>query len=84
MLEKTEAYTAIDIKELGQVSLRKTTRITDDGVLISEGHHREVRVPNEDITDLPENVQAVINAYWTEDVIDAWNEHQQQINSQVE
>jgi hypothetical protein len=44
MLEKTESYTSIDIKELGQVSLRKTTRVTDDGTVISESHHREVRV----------------------------------------
>jgi len=82
MLEKNEAYTSIDIKELGQVSLRKTTRVTDDGTVISESHHREVRVPNQDITDLPDNVQAVINAYWTQDVIDAWNALQQQITEE--
>lgn len=84
MLEKTESYTAIDIKEMGQVSLRKTTRILDEGVVISESHHREVRTPDQDISDLPQHVQNTINAYWTQDVIDAWNEHQQQINSQVE
>jgi archaellum component FlaF (FlaF/FlaG flagellin family) len=82
MLEKTESYTSIDIKELGQVSLRKTTRVTDDGTVISESHHREVRVPNQDITDLPQHVQDTINAYWTQDVIDAWNELQQQINEE--
>jgi len=82
MLEKTESYTSIDIKELGQVSLRKTTRITDDGTVISESHHREVRTPDKDITDLPQNVQDVINAYWTQDVKDAWAEFQQQINEE--
>ena len=82
MLEKNEAYTSIDIKELGQVSLRKTTRVTDDGTVISESHHREVRVPNQDITDLPDNVQAVINAYWTQEVIGAWNELHQQITEE--
>jgi hypothetical protein len=84
MLEKTESYTSIDIKELGQVSLRKTTRVTDDGTVISESHHREVRVPNQDITDLPDNVQAVINAYWTQDVKDAWAEFQQQSNANID
>jgi hypothetical protein len=84
MLEKTESYTSIDIKEMGQVSLRKTTRILDEGVVISESHHREVRTPDQDISDLPQHVQNTINAYWTQEVIDAWNEHQQQINSQVE
>lgn len=82
MLEKTEAYTAIDIKELGQVSLRKTTRITDDGVLISEAHHREVRVPDQDISDLPQNIQDTINAFWTQDVKDAWSALQQQVTEE--
>ena len=84
MLEKTESYTSIDIKELGQVSLRKTTRVTDDGTVISESHHREVRTPDQDITDLPENVQAVINAYWTQDIKDAWAEFQQQSNANID
>ena len=82
MLEKNEAYTSIDIKELGQVSLRKTTRVTDDGTVISESHHREVRVPNQDITDLPDSVQAVINAYWTQEVVDAWSALQQQVTEE--
>ena len=50
MLEKTESYTSIDIKELGQVSLRKTTRITDSGSIVSENHHREVGTPGEDLS----------------------------------
>lgn len=83
MLEKTEAYTAIDIKEQGQVSLRKTTRITDDGVLISEGHHREVRVPSQDISDLPQNIQDVINAYWTQEVRDAYSSMIEQANAEL-
>jgi len=82
MLEKTESYTSIDIKELGQVSLRKTTRVTDNGTVISESHHREVRVPNQDITDLPQHVQDTINAYWTQDIIDAWNKLEEQISQQ--
>lgn len=73
MLEKTESYTAIDIKELGQVSLRKTTRITDNGTIISENHHREVRTPGDDISDLPQHVQNTINSYWTTEVVDKWN-----------
>ena len=84
MLEKVESYSSIEMKEKGQVQLRKTTRIIEDGNVLSESHHREIRYPAQDISDLPDNIQAAINAYWTQDVIDAWNEHQQQINSQVE
>ena len=84
MLEKTESYTSIDIKELGQVSLRKTTRVTDNGTVISESHHREVRTPDQDITDLPQHVQNTINAYWTQDVKDAWNDLQQQQTDEIQ
>ena len=84
MLEKTESYTSIDIKELGQVSLRKTTRVTDNGTVISESHHREVRTPDQDITDLPQHVQNTINAYWTQDVKDAWNDLQQQQTDEMQ
>ena len=84
MLEKVESYSSIEMKEKGQVQIRKTTRIMEDGNVLSENHHREIRYPAQDISDLPKNIQAAINAYWSKDVINAWNEHQQQINSQVE
>lgn len=84
MLEKIESYTKIEIGELGQVSLRKTTRILDNGSVISESHHREVRTPDQDISDLPQNVQDTINAFWTQDVKDAWAEFQQQSNENID
>ena len=72
MLEKIESYTKLEITEQGKVSLRKTTRIVEDGIVLSENHHREMRYPNDDITDLPQNLQDTINAYWTQDIKDAW------------
>lgn len=72
MLEKIESFTKLEITEQGKVSLRKTTRIIEDGNVLSENHHREMRYPGDDITDLPQNIQDTINAFWTQDVIDAW------------
>ena len=72
MLEKTESYSKIEITEQGKVMLRKTIRIIEDGNILSENHHREMRYPNNDITDLPQNLQDTINAYWTQDIKDAW------------
>lgn len=77
MLEKTQKYTSIDIKDDGAVSLRLTTMIKEDGVIISESHHREVRVPNDDLTDLPQNIQDTINTYWTEEIIENYNKIQE-------
>ena len=84
MLEKQESYSSIELKEHGQVQLRKTTRIIEDGNVLSESHHREIKYPDQDVSDLPDNIQAVINAYWTQDVKDAWAEFQQQSNENID
>lgn len=77
MLEKTQEYTSIDIKIDGAVSLRLTTIIKEDGVIISESHHREVKQPGDDLSDLPQNIQDTINTYWTEEIIENYNKMQE-------
>ena len=84
MLEKIETYSSIEIKERGQIQVRKTVRIMEDGIALSENHHREIRYPGQDISDLPENIRGAINAYWTQEVLDAWSVYEAEINSQVE
>jgi hypothetical protein len=73
MLEKQETYSKIEVLESGVVQLRKTTKILDDGEIISQSHHRSIVKPNDDISYLPENVQAVCNAYWTDDIRSNFN-----------
>ena len=74
MLEKIESYTKLEITEQGKVSLRKTTRIVEDGIVLSENHHREMRYPIDDISDLPQHIQDAINAYWTDEIKQSWIE----------
>lgn len=73
MLSKTELYTQYTVLEKGQVQLRKTTRIYDDGILISEKHHRSIKEPGADIADLPANMSASIASFWTTEVLEAWD-----------
>jgi hypothetical protein len=73
MLEKQESYSKIEVLESGVVQLRKTTKVLDDGEIISQSHHRSIVKPNDDISHLPENVQAVCNAYWTDDIRSNFN-----------
>lgn len=68
MLEKQESYSKIEVLESGHIQLRKTTTVLDDGQVLSQAHHRSVVTPMDDISELPENVQAVCNAYWTDEV----------------
>jgi len=73
MLEKQESYSKIEVLESGVVQLRKTTKVLDDGQVISQAHHRSVVTPLDDITSLPQSVQDVCNAYWTEDIRSNFN-----------
>jgi hypothetical protein len=68
MLEKKESYSKIEALESGHVQLRKTTTVLDDGQVLSQSHHRSVVSPLNDISDLPDNVQAVCNAFWTDEI----------------
>lgn len=73
MLEKQESYSKIEVLESGHIQLRKTTKVLDDGQVISQSHHRSVVTPLDDITSLPQSVQDVCNAYWTEDIRSNFN-----------
>jgi len=73
MLEKQESYSRIEVLESGVVQLRKTTKVLDDGEVISQSHHRSVVTPLDDITSLPQSVQDVCNAYWTDDIRSNFN-----------
>jgi hypothetical protein len=65
MIEKQESYSRIELLETGHVQLRLTTKIVEDGNVLSEGHHRSVVTPLDDIAHLPQEVQDTITAFWT-------------------
>lgn len=39
-------------------------------------YHREVRIPGQDISDLPADTQATINAHWTTERVTSWEASQ--------
>ena len=80
MLEKQESYSRIEALESGVIQLRKTTTVLDDGKVLSQSHHRSVVTPLDDISDLPDNVQAVCNAFWTAEVKAKFQEAQEVVS----
>lgn len=64
-LTKEQSYSRIELLESGHVQLRLTTKIVEDGAVLSENHHRSVVTPLDDITHLPQEVQDTIVAFWT-------------------
>lgn len=81
MLEKQESYSQIELKESGHIQLRKTTTVLDDGQVLSQAHHRSVVTPLDDISDLPDNVQAVCNAFWTDELIANFQSQQNELEN---
>jgi predicted metal-dependent HD superfamily phosphohydrolase len=81
MLEKQESYSQIELKESGHIQLRKTTTVLDDGQVLSQSHHRSVVTPLDDISDLPDNVQAVCNAFWTDELIANFQSQQNELEN---
>jgi predicted metal-dependent HD superfamily phosphohydrolase len=81
MLEKKESYSKIEALESGVIQLRKTTTVYDDGQVLSQAHHRSVVTPLDDISDLPDNVQAVCNAFWTDELIANFQNQQNELEN---
>ena len=81
MLEKQESYSRIEALESGVIQLRKTTTVYDDGEVLSQSHHRSVVTPLDDISDLPDNVQAVCNAFWTDELIANFQNQQNELEN---
>jgi hypothetical protein len=71
-ITKTTAIDQITVTENGIVLYREATRIMEDGKQLSQTYHRTSLTPGQDITDHPTNVQAICNAAWTEEVIEAY------------
>lgn len=63
MLEKIEKYTAVDMSENGNVSIRLTTVITDNEIEISRSHLRQLYTPADSIDHLPEHISGSIALY---------------------
>jgi hypothetical protein len=69
MLEKVSAVDKIEVLEKGQIQVRTTTKIVEDGNVISQTYHRHVLSPADDLTGQDARVVAIAQATWTEEVI---------------
>jgi len=76
-LTETTEYDKIEI--VGQyknVQVRKASVIKKDGVEIARSFERYTLDPDNNLEGQPDEVTAVCNAVWTQEVKDAWTTHQ--------
>jgi hypothetical protein len=82
-LTKETVVDKIEVLEMGQVQVRTTTRIKEDGTQLSQAYHRHTLAPSTktgetwgdtDISGEDARVQAVATATWTSAVKTAYQE----------
>ncbi len=77
-IEKTIEQDQIEV--VGQykaIQIRDATVITEDGKELNRSFHRYVLHPDSDISGETDEVKAICNAVWTDDVKTAWTEFQE-------
>jgi hypothetical protein len=62
----------IEIVENSSIQLRTATIIEKDGTELTRTFHRHVLSPGDDVSAEDPKVQAIANAIWTEEVIEAY------------
>ena len=77
-IEKTTEQDRIEV--VGQykaVHIRTASVIKEDGKELTRSFHRHVVHPDSDISGETDEVKAICNAVWTDDVKAAWTEFQE-------
>jgi PAB1-binding protein PBP1 len=79
-LTKEVKYDKIEVVgDMKHVQCRQATVISEDGVELSRSFHRHVLHPDSDISGEPQETQDICNAVWTDEVKEAWAEHQENV-----
>jgi hypothetical protein len=69
---ETKTVDQITVSENGIVLYREASRILKDDVEVSKTFHRTSLTPGQDLTGQPDNVVAICNTAWTQEVIAAY------------
>lgn len=71
-LSEQKIIDKIEVVETGAIQVREVTRVFSNDELIAQTFHRWSFAPGSDVSAMPQNVQAVANAIWTEEVVSAY------------
>jgi hypothetical protein len=80
-LNETVSIDKIEVLEDGVVQVRQATIIDRDGEFVARSFHRWSLLPEQDISNQPDNVKAICNAAWTDDIINAFKAKQIALNT---
>ena len=77
-LTKKIVIDKIEVLEDCQIQVRQKIAIMEDNIELSSSYNRWVLTPGQEIFDQDPRVQAVANALWSDEVLNAWIASQQQ------
>lgn len=69
MLTEKKVLDKIEIINGVHIQVREATIIEKDGVEIAKTYHRWSFAPNQDISEMPQQVQDIAKLVWTDEVI---------------
>ena len=73
-LTETIKVDQIEVVENCSIQVRTATIIERDGQELTRTYHRHVKHPGEDVSQEDPRVQAIANAVWTPEVIEAYQQ----------
>ena len=66
----------VAVQDYKVIQVRTKTAIVEDGAELSSSYHRHVVMPTDDLTDESDEVTAVANAVFTQEIKDAYTASQ--------
>lgn len=63
-LTKETVVDKIEVLESGAIQVRVSTRVLEDGTMLSQSYHRHVLQPGDDLTNEDPKVVAIAEAAW--------------------
>lgn len=77
MITKRTVVDQITVTENGIILYREATHIVEDDVVLTKTYHRTSLSPGDDLTGHPDNVVAICNTAWTDEVVAAYKAQQE-------
>tara|TARA_Y100000401_G_scaffold90513_1_gene76118 strand:+ start:447 stop:701 length:255 start_codon:yes stop_codon:yes gene_type:complete len=75
-LTETIEYDKIEVVgPYKHVQIRKATVIKKDGVELTRAFNRHAVAPDQDISNEPDEIKAICNVVWTDEVKSAWSDY---------
>lgn len=72
MITKEKVIDSINIVDNGIILLRETTKIIENGKIISKNYHRYSLCPGDNVDNFDDRIKDISKVIWTDEVIEVY------------